>query len=151
LWGFLTTLALSACLTPVVRSVASKMGFVAAPRGDRWHSRPTAMLGGVGIYLAFILGYLALGPRLTLFLPVLAATTLLFAAGLIDDIYNIKAHTKLVIQLVAASIVVVYGLRLPWTGYQGVDICITIVWLVGITNAVNLLDNMDGLSSGVTI
>src|SRR5690606_3781838 len=73
----------------------------------------------------------------------------LFAVGMLDDTLNIKPYQKLIGQLIGVLIVISFGLRLPLTGNELVDIAITTVWLVGITNAINLLDNMDGLAAGI--
>jgi UDP-GlcNAc:undecaprenyl-phosphate GlcNAc-1-phosphate transferase len=148
--GSMVTLALALSLTPLVRGAARRLGVVAAPRIDRWHRKPTALLGGVAIYLAFAAGCLLFawqtpGARL-----ILAAGTLLFIAGLVDDLVQVKPYTKLVVQLIVAALVVFFSRRLHWTYVEPVNIFITIFWLVGITNAVNLLDNMDGLAGGVS-
>jgi UDP-GlcNAc:undecaprenyl-phosphate GlcNAc-1-phosphate transferase len=134
----------------MVRRAAYRLGFVAAPREDRWHRQPTALMGGVAIYAAFVIGYAIFLPNLRASLPILAGGTLLFVTGLIDDRYQIKPYVKLVLQLIAAAIVVYCGLRLPWVDYKWVNDVLTIFWLVGITNAINLLDNMDGLAAGIT-
>lgn len=145
------TAALSLVLTFLVRYVAHRYGVVAVPRKDRWHSRPTALMGGIAIYLAFIIGCLIFAPDLSRAYPILLAATLLFSAGVVDDIRQLKPYIKLAMQVIAAAITVFGGLHLPWTSYAPVNDLITIFWLVGITNAVNLLDNMDGLAGGVSL
>jgi UDP-GlcNAc:undecaprenyl-phosphate GlcNAc-1-phosphate transferase len=151
---FLASLSTFLCgliLTVGARWVARRLGFVAAPRQDRWHSKPTAMLGGPGIYVAFILGFLVFTPGLARAYPILAAATALLVTGLIDDIVRIKPYAKLIVQLTAAAMMVYFGLHLPWVEYQWINDILTIFWLVGITNAINLLDNMDGLAGGVSV
>ncbi len=138
-------------LTVAARALARRLGFVAAPRQDRWHRKPTAMLGGLSIYGAFVLGFLIFTPRLASAYPILAAATALLVTGLIDDIVRIKPYAKLVVQLIAAAMMVYFGLHLPWVEYQWINDILTIFWLVGITNAINLLDNMDGLAGGVSV
>ena len=145
-----STLVLAIVLTALARVVSPRVGLVAAPRRDRWHSAPTPLLGGVAIYLAFVAGFGFFGPRTTGAYAILAGGTLLVITGLVDDILHIKPYTKLVFQLIAASILVYFGLHLPFVEYQLVNDVLTIFWLVGITNALNLLDNMDGLAGGVT-
>src|SRR5262249_5566173 len=140
------TAALGLFLTFLVRYGAHRFGIVAAPRKDRWHSRPTALMGGVAIYLAFFIGCLGFAPDFPRAYPILVAATILFILGIIDDLRQLKPHTKLVMQMIAASVTVFGGLHLPWTGIEPVNDFITIIWLVGITNAINLLDNMDGLA-----
>jgi UDP-GlcNAc:undecaprenyl-phosphate GlcNAc-1-phosphate transferase len=145
-----STLLLSIALTALARVVSPRIGLVAAPRQDRWHSKPTPLLGGVAIYLAFVAGFCFFGPRTTGVYAILAGGTLLVITGLVDDILHIKPYTKLVFQLIAASILVYFGLHLPFVEYQLVNDVLTIFWLVGITNALNLLDNMDGLAGGIS-
>lgn len=137
-------------LTFFVREFARRYDFVAKPKGDRWHKRPTAMLGGVAIFLSTLFAYSIFDTPTQDALVVLAASSFLFLVGLLDDLINIKPYQKLFGQLIGASFVVWFGLTLPLTGYELVDIWLTVFWLVGITNAINLLDNMDGLSAGIT-
>ena len=147
----LFTLLLGLVLTILARSASHRVGLVAAPRRDRWHQKPTAMLGGVAIYFSFVLGFLVFAPKLPQTYAILGAATLLFATGLVDDIIHIKPYAKLVLQLIAAATVVFFGLHLPWGDYAWINDLLTIFWLVGITNAINLLDNMDGLAGGVAL
>lgn len=146
----LCTLLLSVVLTIVVRGGSRKVGLVANPREDRWHKKPTPMLGGAAIYLAFLVAFLLFAPKAGNSFAILVGGTLLFVIGLIDDVVTIKPYAKLVAQLIAASIVVSFGVHLPWGDYQWINDVLTIFWLVGITNAINLLDNMDGLAGGVS-
>lgn len=145
----LVSLALAAVLTPVVRRLARRWGFVAKPKTDRWHKRPTAMMGGVAIWLAVITTYLTLVPHTSAGWVVAGAASFLFLVGLIDDWLHIKPYQKLIGQVIGAAIVVNYGLVLPWTRSLPANMVITIFWLIGITNAINLLDNMDGLATGI--
>src|SRR5438045_7132857 len=145
----LVSLGLALALTPVVRTLARRFGFVAKPKTDRWHKRPTAMMGGVAIWLAVITTYLTLVPHTSAGWVVAGAASFLFIVGLIDDWLHIKPYQKLIGQVIGAAIVVNYGLVLPWTRSLSANMVITIFWLIGITNAINLLDNMDGLATGV--
>ncbi len=149
--GIISTFLLGILLTLAVRAMAHRFGIVAKPRKDRWHQKPTALLGGMAIYAAFLLGWLAFAPKNTNALPVLVAGTVLFIVGLIDDLRPLKPYTRLVIQLMLAAFVVYSGLKLPWTGSEIINDLITIFWLVGLTNAINLLDNMDGLAGGISL
>jgi UDP-GlcNAc:undecaprenyl-phosphate GlcNAc-1-phosphate transferase len=151
IWGGVSAILLGLVFTYAVRAFAGRVGMVSAPRQDRWHNRPTAMLGGVAIYAAFMLCYLALAPKRPAEYAVLASATLLFVTGLLDDLLEIKPYTKLIVQLIAAAIVVYFGIHLNWTRYDAVNDFLTIVWLIGITNSINLLDNMDGLAGGITL
>lgn len=141
--------AISVVLTYLVRLVARHYGFVAKPKADRWHKKPTAMMGGVSIYLTTVSASLFLLPYSTELIIILIASSFLFLVGLVDDLLHIKPYQKLIGQVIGAAIVVGYGLALPWTEYEVLNICITVFWLIGITNALNLLDNMDGLATGI--
>jgi UDP-GlcNAc:undecaprenyl-phosphate GlcNAc-1-phosphate transferase len=148
-------------LTPVVQVVARRYGMIATPKTDRWHKKPTAMFGGVAIWLSVVISYFAFIRPATgqtwahfpaSFLDVvIGASTFLFLVGLADDFLHTKPYQKLIGQVMGSAFVIYYGLTLPWTGYSALNVMLTIFWLIGITNAVNLLDNMDGLASGIAV
>jgi len=140
---------LTAIATPVVRALARRIGAVAEPKSDRWHQAPTAMMGGVAIYVAVVAAVLLRVRHSRELWVVIGGSTALFLVGLIDDFISLKPYQKLCGQLLAAAAVVYLGLVLPWTGSLPLNMLITFFWLVGVTNAVNMLDNMDGLSAGV--
>ncbi len=141
--------ALALAITPVVRAVAHRRGLVVRPRDDRWHRRPTAMLGGVAIFAAVAAALLPVALRQPQVLLVLGASAFLFLVGLVDDLRPLKPYQKVIGQVMGAALVVSGGLTLPWTAHPLVNAALAVFWLVGITNAVNLLDNMDGLAAGV--
>lgn len=147
---FLAAFVCALAFTPVVRALARRSNIVARPQSDRWHTRPTAMLGGVAIFLAVIVPLLVMLPATRQSGIVMAASAALFLLGLADDFLHIKPYQKLIAQLLIAAAVVYFGLMLPWTGSYTLNVLITLFWLVGITNAVNMLDNMDGLAAGVS-
>ncbi|MBA3442674.1 MAG: hypothetical protein H0T92_22700 [Pyrinomonadaceae bacterium] len=136
-------------LTPVVGVVARRMGMVARPVAERWHQKSTAMFGGIAIFFAVSVPIFLCVPQTPHSWVVLVASAFLFANGLIDDLLHIKPYQKLIGQVLGAALVVYYGLSLPWTQSAPLNMCITIFWLIGITNAINLLDNMDGLAAGI--
>jgi len=142
---------LALALTPLVRALARHLGFVAKPKMDRWHKRPTAMLGGVAIWLAVVISYLAFVPRTPIGWRIILASTFLFLVGLVDDIVHTKPYQKLIGQIMGSAFVIYYGLSLPWTSSSSINMALTIFWLIGITNALNLLDNMDGLAAGIAL
>src|SRR5260370_42093225 len=148
LWSVASTsLVLSLLLTFVVRGVSRRLGFVARPRSERWHRAPTALAGGVGIFVAFATTALLLGGRSATHLIVGGAAMLVL--GLIDDVVHLKPYAKLIGQVSIAALTVLSGATLPWTSIPTVDQAVSLFWFVGITNAINLLDNMDGLAGGV--
>src|ERR1700752_491834 len=137
--------------TPRVRAFARRFGAVAAPKTDRWHKKPTAMLGGVAIWLSVVVSLLIFVPNSTYGWVIILSTSFLFLVGLVDDILHIKPYQKLIGQILGSALVVYYGLSLPWTSSTLLNMALAIFWLIGITNAINLLDNMDGLASGISI
>ncbi|HKY28588.1 MAG TPA: hypothetical protein VJM12_11680 [Pyrinomonadaceae bacterium] len=141
--------ALGVALTPLVRLLARRLGLIAKPKTDRWHKRPTAMLGGLAIWLATLIAYFIFVPRTPINWRIMAASTFLFLVGLVDDLFHIKPYQKLIGQILGAAYVIYYGVSLPWTNSLPLNMALTIFWLIGITNALNLLDNMDGLASGI--
>ncbi len=152
---------LALLLTPLVRLLARRIGMVAKPKTDRWHKKPTAMLGGVAIWLSVTVSYFFFirphtpqgwGHFPGSFLDVvIGASTFLFLVGLADDFLNTKPYQKLIGQVMGSAFVIYYGLSLPWTTYSSLNVAITIFWLIGVTNALNLLDNMDGLATGIAV
>jgi len=141
-----------------------KKDWIAYPTKQRWHKKPTALLGGIAIYfgigtaLFLIADFSTVTPHFfrtfdTVNLPSLGAAiwlgmTFLFILGLLDDFFNIKPQTKLVGEILVALLVTFLGFRLHWSTSLTIDTMVTIAWIVGITNAFNLLDNMDGLCAG---
>ena len=143
--------ALAIVLTPIVRAVARNIGMVAKPKTDRWHKKPTAMLGGVAIWLSVVINYLIFIPPTVYGWVVIGASTFLFLVGLADDLIHTKPYQKLIGQVMGSAFIIYYGLALPWTSSHSLNMALTIFWLIGITNAVNLLDNMDGLAAGIAV
>jgi len=125
---------------------------VAEPSGERWHARATPTFGGVGIFAGFAAGVLiaiaagAVEPTSEL-LGVLGGCTLLLVAGLADDVFTLNPAMKLAAQFGAAGIVLASGLSVEVVDSDLLATLIGVLWLVGITNAFNLLDNMDGLAA----
>ena len=146
-----TSFCLALILTPLVRALARRYGFVAQPKTDRWHKKPTAMLGGAAIWLSVIIALLAFSLHTAYGKQILLASTFLCFVGFIDDVFHIKPYQKLIGQILGSAFVVYYGLSLPWTGSVLLNMALAIFWLIGITNAINLLDIMDGLASGIAI
>jgi UDP-GlcNAc:undecaprenyl-phosphate/decaprenyl-phosphate GlcNAc-1-phosphate transferase len=147
---FLAAFALSAALVPVCRSLSRKYGKVAHPREDRWHRRPVALFGGVAMGVTLVACAVAFG--LYRDVPVLlTCATLAFIVGLVDDFLALKPSTKLIAQIAIASAVLFFGYRLFWVGSITLDTLLTLVWVVGVPPAFNLLDNMDGLCAGIAL
>ena len=124
----------------------------AAPSADRWHERETPLVGGLGIFAGFLAGALvavatgALEPSSELW-GVLGGCALLFLVGLVDDLYALPAWAKLGAQVGAAAIALASGLTVELVESDWLAVPLGVIWLVGMTNAFNLLDNMDGLAA----
>jgi UDP-GlcNAc:undecaprenyl-phosphate GlcNAc-1-phosphate transferase len=139
----------SVSLTVLAKRLARRLGAVAVPVADRWHRTQVPLLGGLAIGAA-VLGAAAVVPvRDAGMLWLLAGATVLMAVGTVDDIRPLKPQSKLVVQILVAAALAGLGLQLRLTGYAPLDIVITLAWIVGITNSLNLLDNMDGLAAGI--
>ncbi|WP_156915745.1 glycosyl transferase [Desulfatirhabdium butyrativorans] len=159
------SLVLCALLTPVMKRIAAKFGWMAYPTRDRWHKKPTALMGGIAIYLAVFLPILfhidwfslssihffpSEGMREISFYAIASiGMTGLFMLGLVDDFFQLKPQTKLLGQILVASLIAFFGFRLKWFESMTIDTMVTLFWVVGVTNAFNLLDNMDGLCAGI--
>jgi UDP-GlcNAc:undecaprenyl-phosphate GlcNAc-1-phosphate transferase len=147
----------AAGLTPLVIALARRLGVVAMPRPDRWHQRPTALMGGTALYGAGVLAALVTLPEFVSSDPsmqprvigLLGAVTIAFALGFLDDLRGMGPSAKVAGQTLGVCVLVMSGIRMHAGGYEWLAVPATFLWVVGITNAVNLLDNMDGVVAGV--
>lgn len=152
---FVIALVITTVSTPLVRRLAIWSGFVDAPDERKVHTRPTPLLGGVAIAVGAILTFILL----VSFLPVsfwvppvigtLVSCLVIILVGLVDDRFQIPAWAKLFGQIIAALILIYSGVQVRLAIPSWANITLTLLWVLGITNAVNFLDNMDGLSAGV--
>jgi UDP-GlcNAc:undecaprenyl-phosphate/decaprenyl-phosphate GlcNAc-1-phosphate transferase len=148
------TLALPAAwlvIWALLRSPVARR-LVAVPSADRWHADSTPSFGGIGIFAGFTVGFwaaVAVGafPLDEQFLGVFGAVTLVFAAGLTDDLYGLPPLVKLGAQIAAAAIVISTGTHIQLVHNPIIGDAIALLWLTGVANAFNLLDNMDGLAA----
>ena len=148
---FFSSFILSVFITPFIIKLSHRYGLVAVPKENRWHKKPTALLGGVGIYLSFIIPALIFVPLNKLTIGIFFCITAIFGLGLYDDLREVKPYTKFVFQVVVTIIVILFGLKIKIIPHVYIAIPLTVFWIVGITNALNILDNMDGLSCGITL
>lgn len=146
---FLIPFALSSVFTPLIRFVALRNGIVSYPRADRWHKHPTALLGGISIYAATVISAFVMGVFNKDMLGLFIGATFLFIVGLLDDKFHIKPYTKLFLQIIAASIAIFFGSTIGLPVNKLLIIPLTLIWIVGVTNSFNLLDNIDGLATGI--
>ncbi|WP_370223765.1 glycosyltransferase family 4 protein [Cytobacillus sp.] len=150
--------AASIIITPLVKKLAIKIGAVDKPNQRKVHQKIMPRLGGLAIYLSFIIGLLILRPGGEYFLPILIGSIIIIITGVLDDMIELSAKVKLLGQLAAALVVVLGGvnvdyINIPFIGelnFGPLSIPLTIIWIVGITNAINLIDGLDGLAAGVS-
>src|SRR5919109_4379832 len=145
------SLLLTVLCVPLARRLAIRCGYVAAPKKDRWHSKPTPTLGGVAFFVGFFVAVLLLLPSLLSALPFFIIITLTFVVGIYDDLRRINPATKLIGQIISAATAIFFGYSLHFFAWQPLDALLTALWIVGLTNALNLLDNMDGLAGGIAL
>jgi len=146
---FLVPFVLSLALTPIVRQIALKNGLVSYPRPDRWHKRPTALLGGISIYLASVASSFFLGLINKNAWGLFLGATFLFIVGLADDKFHFTPYVKLFTQIIAGCIAILFGVVIGLSLDIILSIILTLLWIIGITNSFNLLDNIDGLAAGI--
>ena len=163
LLAFTLSLIVSLIVTPVVIRLANRLEIIDRPVDDRWHKKPTPRIGGVAIFAGFIVASAlyffantAMQKNKSIIFVSLQRETLIvllgglviFTLGLLDDKFGTYPKIKFLVQLVIALALVLFGVRLKILPAIAA-IPLTLVWIVMITNAFNLIDNMDGLSAGV--
>lgn len=161
LFAFVVAFLISYASTPIVKALAFKIGAVDVPKDNRrMHKIPTARMGGVAIFYGFIISIICFAKIDTGLRGILIGSIIIVVLGIFDDIYDLNAVFKFVVQIVAALMVVMHGVRIDHISSFGFgsdpyiflgmwSIPITVFWIVGVTNAVNLIDGLDGLAAGV--
>jgi len=166
--AFFAAIILVSIFTPITMKLAPKLGIVDKPDGDRHlHEKETPVLGGLAIYAAFLLAFLlsavyryyymehafsdVFNPRVQ---GILLGSTVIMVIGIIDDKYGMKAKLKFLLQIVAASILVLpcFGVQFTIIGANELGFLgsfLTVVWVVVICNMINLMDGLDGLAAGI--
>lgn len=147
-----------ALIIPFVKKIAFHVGALDIPNERKVHSKPMPRLGGLGIYAGFLLGYMIFGEHTPTMNSILIGSFVLLVTGIIDDIKPLKASVKLVGQIMAALIVVLYGgLLLRDVSFFGIYMDfklwaypITIIFILGCINCMNLIDGLDGLAGGIS-
>ncbi|MCL6449968.1 MAG: undecaprenyl/decaprenyl-phosphate alpha-N-acetylglucosaminyl 1-phosphate transferase [Acetobacteraceae bacterium] len=153
------SVALSLCLTPVVRRLALRLGALDRPVERSVHRQPTPHLGGLAIFLAFTASILAVvGWGAPESQGIICGGALIVAVGVVDDLYRLEAWHKLLGQVLAACVLMAFGVRIQWlTNPLGgmfylpvLGIPLTLIWVVAVINVVNLTDGLDGLAAGLS-
>jgi UDP-GlcNAc:undecaprenyl-phosphate/decaprenyl-phosphate GlcNAc-1-phosphate transferase len=147
-----TALVVAIGVTPLMRQVALRLGVTDKPNARKIHTNPVPLLGGIAIYISFIVTLWLFGERayVNQVVGIFVGATLVSLMGVVDDRWGLGSYVKLAGQVLAAGILIYSGVSVKLFS-NGLDIMITVVWVVGITNAMNLLDNMDGLSGGIAM
>jgi UDP-GlcNAc:undecaprenyl-phosphate GlcNAc-1-phosphate transferase len=144
--------AASLGLTPLSRQIAMRLGVVDRPNQRKIHDDHRPLMGGMAIYLAFALSLLLFSPpqHLVELGAILSGAAFLAIIGLWDDRYGLSIKTRLVAMVIAALVLVAAGIQIRLFKIPLLDIPLTVLWVLILTNAVNFLDNMDGLAAGMT-
>jgi UDP-GlcNAc:undecaprenyl-phosphate GlcNAc-1-phosphate transferase len=146
---FLASLIGALIGTPLVRRLALSLGIIDKPSARKIHLEPIPLLGGLAISFIFLIVFSLFGGLRSEMWAVLCGALIILVVGLVDDIKGIPPFLKLGCQIGTCWLVLIFGTQVSFTHNPKVDIPLTFLWVVGITNAFNLLDNMDGLSVGV--
>ncbi len=150
--------------TPFVKKMAFKMGAVDVPDGNRRiHKKSTPLIGGLAIFYGFFISVLCFyRPIDEAMRGILVSSIIIVCMGIVDDTIELKARIKLIVQVLAALVVALHGIKITYISVpdfiveggilplKWASIPVTIIWIVGVTNAVNLIDGLDGLAAGVS-
>ena len=142
--------AAALCLTPLTRQIAMRLGVTAAPNTRNIHGRHMPLMGGAAIYVAFVLSVLLFSPPryLVELGAVVAGATLLAWIGYLDDRKSLDPRIRLLVMTAAALVVTLAGVQIRLFNNQWIDIPLSLFWIVALVNALNWIDNMDGLAAG---
>lgn len=151
--AFWASLAVALVATPLCKAIAWRTSFLAHPSERGIHRRPTPLLGGVAVFLAFVVGatvagILGLHPPIRI-LGFVAGGFLIFVMGVVDDRVSLSWSSKLVGQSVAAVLLLASGNTGAFPLFDPPGLLLSLFWIVGLTNAFNFLDNMDGITAGI--
>ncbi|KAB3530889.1 glycosyltransferase family 4 protein [Alkaliphilus serpentinus] len=159
--SFFVAVAISYILTPYAKRFAYKVGAIDVPKDERRvHTVPIPRMGGLAIFLAFTITTLFMAELDKSLVGILIGATLIAIMGMLDDIKPISAKYKLLVQFIAAMIVIYSGVKIEymsipfvgeWVPLGKLSFFITVFWIIGITNTVNLIDGLDGLAAGVSV
>ena len=148
---------ISLLITPLVKKLAFFIGATDTPNSRKVHQKIMPRLGGLAIYISFLAGILILKPGNQFSTAIMLGSGVIVFTGICDDMMELSARLKFTAQLVAAIIVVLYGglqatfINLPFGGHFEfglLSIPFTFLWIIGVTNAINLIDGLDGLAAG---
>lgn len=163
--AFVLSFLIAFATTPIAKKIAYKVGAIAKPRKRDMHSKPIPRMGGIAIVAGFMITLLICIQFITVLdwkqlIGITTGALIIFLLGFFDDIYELSAKLKFLIQILAATIVALSGVSIPFISIPFIEdstmfldmlsMPITVIWIVGITNAVNFIDGLDGLAAGVS-
>lgn len=155
----IVTFITSLLLVFIVKKVAVKINAMDIPNERKVHKVPIPRLGGLAVFLAFLLGYMLYGTISTQMISILIGGFIIILTGIVDDISSVPARYKFLCQIIAGAIVVLYGklyfndltiLGFTLTFPTWINMILSIIFIVAIVNAINIIDGLDGLSSGIS-
>ena len=156
--AFVIGLLVCYLLTPSIKRLSVRLGAIDTPDSRKVHTGSVPRMGGLAIYVGFVIAVFCSMHVTREVTGLLIGGSLIVLLGVLDDIYQLPARVKLLGQIAAASVLVLFDIRIEWLTYPGsggyfymdqLSIPVTILWVVGMTNALNLIDGLDGLAAGV--
>ncbi|MBQ2284115.1 MAG: undecaprenyl/decaprenyl-phosphate alpha-N-acetylglucosaminyl 1-phosphate transferase [Clostridia bacterium] len=163
LFAFVVAFLIAYASTPIVKMLAFRLGAVDVPKDNRrMHKKPIARLGGLAIFYGFIISILCFTEIDTELQGILIGSIIIVVLGIFDDIFSLNAFLKFFVQIGAALVVVMHGVQIDHISSFGIGanpyiplgvfaVPVTVLWIVGVTNAINLIDGLDGLAAGISI
>ncbi len=154
---FIVSVTISLLAVPIFRIISLKTGYLDHPQNNKRHAHSTPLLGGAAIFLAFLIGILSQWDVITVskvnaqMSGILGGAVILLILGLVDDKTGMGPEIKLLGQFIAAMVLYKSGFRITFLGHYYLDLVVTYLWIIGMTNSFNLLDNMNGLSAGIAV
>lgn len=156
--AFILALVITYFLTPYVKNLAIRLGALDAPDARKVHKTPIPRMGGLAIYVGFVVAVLSSIHLSQEIIGLLVGGTVILIVGIVDDMVQLSAKVKLFGQIVAAAVLILFDIRIDWLTnpfgdmvyVEYLSIPITLFWVVALTNTVNLIDGLDGLAAGVS-
>jgi UDP-GlcNAc:undecaprenyl-phosphate GlcNAc-1-phosphate transferase len=150
---FIGALTVAIAMTPVSKWLAPHVGMIAQPRSRDIHTRPVPRMGGIAIVVAVMVALVFLRSQMEIqqLVAMIFGAAFVSFLGLADDRFTLSAYVRLIAQVGAALFIWYSGVRIAIFSVQWLDMLLTVLWVVGITNAMNFLDNMDGLLAGISV
>ena len=155
IYTFLISFVIASVLTPIIIKLAIKLKILDYPGGLKTHKKPTPYLGGAGIYISFVICSLfwifKFDYKFGEIQGIIIGSSLIFILGLVDDIKKLSIPAKFFWQAISALVLIGYGIKIQFLPYEPLNILLSVLWVVGMTNAMNIIDVEDGLSVGIAI